>query len=45
MLIGTCFNNLTYLYSKQGKIYRALSVALKGINAIQEHLEDLKERR
>jgi hypothetical protein len=42
MLLGICMNNLTYLYARQGKIYKALAVALKGISAIQWHLEDLR---
>ena len=45
MLMGVCLNNLTYMYARQGKVYRALAVALKGINIIQWHLEDLKERK
>lgn len=45
MLMGICLNNLTYLYARQGKIYRALAVALKGISILQWHLEDLKDRR
>lgn len=41
MLVSLCLNNLVYLYSKQGKYYKSLAVALKAIGILQEHLECL----
>ena len=45
MLMGVCLNNLAQIYSRQGKIYKSLAIALKGINLIEWHLEALKVRR
>lgn len=36
--MSVCLNNLAYLYSRQGKIYKSLAVALKAVSIIQDHL-------
>jgi|JI9StandDraft_1071089.scaffolds.fasta_scaffold996962_1 hypothetical protein len=43
MLVSLCLNNLSYLYSRQGKNYKSLAVALRAVGIIQEHLEQLRE--
>lgn len=44
-LLSNCMNNLAILQRKAGKYRKSLSTSLKGINLMEEHLDQLHQSK